>query len=118
MVAVIGAPQTTLAVKVKATLWVPPHDATVATGCGALGDVTPPVAWSVATRLVVERPPRFLRPNMTVTVSFGSMRSLSGVQFSAPSVAPLATTLATAGDLGTIVNRASGLPERLSPHVR
>ena len=58
-----------------------------------LGDVTPPVACSVATRFAVFAVPMFRRPKLTVTVSPGSIALLAGAQLSAVSaVAPPAMT--------------------------
>ena len=51
--------------------------------------VTPPDAWSVATRFEVLAPPVFIRLKLTVTFSFGSMTPF--VQLSAMSVEPAAT---------------------------
>src|SRR5262249_16044228 len=53
------------------------------------GLVTPPDAWSVATRSVVSALPVFCMQKVTVTVSPGSGSPLAGRQLSADSVAPV-----------------------------
>jgi hypothetical protein len=50
--------------------------------------MTPPVAWSVATRFVVSADPTFCRLKSIVTVSPGSTKEFSGVQLSAAMDAP------------------------------
>src|SRR5215210_7234520 len=72
---------------------VPPFAATTPKTAGAPGLVTPPVAWSVATRLLVAPAPLFFRPKVTVTASPGSMAPLALVL--AVSDAPLAAMIAT-----------------------
>src|SRR5258707_291853 len=58
---------------------------------GPSGEITSPVATSVATRLEALAVPRFLSGRLRVTVSPGSTTPLVGLQFSAATVQPLVT---------------------------
>src|SRR5262249_54218682 len=71
-------PQLPLAVKVKACVAAIPPAASAPKLLGPVGNVTPPVASRVANRLVVSTLPRFRSPNLTVTVSPGSMAPFGG----------------------------------------
>src|ERR1039458_1192056 len=81
-------PQVPLAVNVNGRLTVVPPLVTIPYVWGLLGDVMPPVACRVATRLLELPQPVFFNPKLTVTVSPGSIAPLVGMQLSAVSVAP------------------------------
>src|ERR1041384_8337618 len=90
-IAVIEPPQVPAAENVKGWLTIAPAGTTPYV-CGALGAVTPLVPKSVTTRFVVGPVPKFLKANVMVTVSPGSMALLVGAQPSRTSALESSTT--------------------------